>query len=117
MNGKDYAAALRQIADLYEANPDLPYTLDLSVSTVEETKEGVAAIARALGSCEKVHASDYFFLRKTIGGVHLRFIFYRATVCERVVVGHRDVPHKVIPAHTVEEVEWRCAPIFAETEQ
>lgn len=112
MTGKEYAAALRQIADWYEEHPDSPFSTAIYVGSVEETREQAADLARALGSCRKEHHETTFHLVRDFAGVELTFSFWRATVCERVVVGTEEIPERVIPAETREKIEWRCAPIF-----
>ena len=112
MTGHQYAAALREIADWYDAYPDEAFTVSLSVANVEESKDAAERLARALSPCQKIHSGDYFILTRDFAGVELRFIFYRATICERIVVGTEEIPERIEPAHTREKIEWRCAPIF-----
>lgn len=114
MDGKDYAAALREIADWYEQHPEVPFSRFITVGGVEKTREQAAEIARTLGACRKEHLDTTFHLTRTFSGVDLCFVFWRATVCDRVVVGVEEIPEKVEPAHTREKIEWRCAPIFQE---
>lgn len=114
MDGKEYAAALRTIADWYEAHPTMPFTLCLGVGNVTETKEAAEQVAHALAPCRKRYLDDFFMLSRDFGGIELQFVFHRATVCERVVVGHTEIPETLVPAHTQEQVEWRCVPLFRE---
>lgn len=114
MTGKEYALALRQIADWYEAHPDAPFSPNIYVGGVHESREQAADLARALGSCRKEHHETTFHLVRDFGGVELTFSFWRATVCDRVVVGTKEIPERIVPAHTEELVEWQCIPLFAE---
>lgn len=118
MDGKDYATALRQIADWYEANEWAPVPHDAAMDIFSaHSKQQAEALARALAPCRKEFTSaDQFWLKREFNGITLGFCFSRSVVCERVVVGVTEIPAQVIPAHTVEEVEWRCAPLFQESE-
>jgi hypothetical protein len=130
------STALRQVADLLDAHPDLPQptvtvypsgraSLDwvLSVwvsSDLAEQRAAATSIVRAFdGHWDKTAGgSDAFYLKQTRDdGIRLCIIVERSAVCERVVTGTetRTVPAK--PAEperteTVETVEWVCGPLL-----
>lgn len=123
-------AGLRAAADFFEANPDAPiaYSIDLGYHC-SDRDEFVAAV-RALGSARKDFNSTFAQAgRRFGGGVEVRYQAYRDQVCERVVVGTKQVEveepdpevvaalPKVKRTETVEEVEWRCEPLLAPVEQ
>lgn len=112
-----YCSGLRQIADWFEAHPDIPPPSDPIACYTLDTKEEAARCIRALGSCAKTYNDWSFTLSKNFEGVNLRFIFTRAKVCERRIVGVETVPAEYVPAHTRpattrEIVEWDCGPVL-----
>ena len=76
-------------------------------------------MARALGSFDKEYSEESGLVTfcRDFGGLKLRFVFTRQSVCTCRVVGTVEVPEVVIPAHTKELVEWDCQPILAEDVQ
>ena len=124
----ELAAQLRMLADIYEQHPDLPQPHDLSTGIglpiYCHDKETFAATVKTFGGGSKV--SD----KETISFIpdampRVRITTWHSKICERVVVGTREVPEEVVPptkgyvvpAHTEEIVEWRCRPILqTETE-
>ena len=115
MTAHEYADGLRQIADWYEAHPEIPVPhLDsVDVYTVHD-RDDLQRVARALGSCEKGSASaeSLFVLKRRFGALWLQFYWNRAQVCTQRVIGVKEVAEQVIPAHTYEIVEWDCDPIL-----
>ncbi len=110
-----YAAGLRGIADWYEAHPEAPQPHTCMQVFSVYTKEEAVAVARALGHAEK-RMDNYglFYLGRDFGGERLEFIFDRAVVCERRVIGTEYVPEVVVPACTREIVEWDCGSLLAD---
>lgn len=133
------AASLRDLADMVEANPgifaskwDAAYGLVRLLVTPVQTREQVAALARAglhAGAKVTKHVGD-----KWAGvditfpsGTGLHVYADREEVCERVVTGTREVTETVpdpealaaVPlvevTKTVEDVEWRCGSFLAPT--
>ncbi|MET8866471.1 hypothetical protein ABZW11_26335 [Nonomuraea sp. NPDC004580] len=133
-----YTAGLRALADALDANPDLPLpwqggpymAMTLHFLDAQDPRAEMAAARRALGiPMDKAPREDgYFDMRGTLHGVHIAFTAYRKDVCERVVVGTREVeieepdPDAVAALPTVkrteviEDVEWVCHPILATDE-
>jgi len=126
MEHKDYISALREIADFYEAHPEvkLPYEgITCPFGIFGLTKTDIATTVRAFGKCKKVYGDDAVNIYKEFsGGVQLNIYTPRATVCTRVVVGTVIETEKIIPGEWVDEVvvpqkevevaEWRCDPIL-----
>lgn len=118
------AIALRALADLIEAKPELagdPYTeirLDIWLDDADE----LARLTRQLGGARsKVALSSMLVVRRDFGArVRLDLNAERDQVCEAVVVGTETVivDEVVQPAVTrpVEQqrdiIEWRCAPVL-----
>ena len=114
LTNAEYARGLRAFADWLDDHPEVPLQLyDLAISGDESD---VAACARALGACEKRHGDSTSALVKDFAGLPVSIVYFRSAVCERRVVGHEEVPERVIPAHTREIVEWDCHSILAERE-
>lgn len=115
---QEYADALRQIADFYEAHPELklPYDRDMN-NYSSDSKEEAAAILRALGKVNKEFNEYHLILWKQFGPLRLRFVFTREGICERKVVGVETIPARFVEAHTEpartkEIVEWKCGSIL-----
>jgi hypothetical protein len=114
-------SGLRDFADFLALHPDLP---DIYVGAFCGVgKQEMATVARDCGSAEKKFTDDEFRLTKKFGPIELVFYTRRTNVCQRVVVGTKEVPEakypeRIVPAHTEEVVEWICdEPLLAATEQ
>lgn len=128
----DYIAGLRALATTLEHHPDLELPYDGRSSSINvmvhgDQRERVAAWARVLPGAKNKRASTngaYFYLEGRMAGLQIAVIADRGEVCERVVVGTREVTEEVpdpeavaaLPKRTqtrVEEVvEWRCHPVL-----
>jgi len=85
-----------------------------------DTKDEAAQMAKAMGTCEKSYDDTFFRLIKKFGTVTLVGVFSRQQVCERVVVGTKEVEveeadpvavaaiPKVKVKKQIEIVEWKC---------
>lgn len=121
-----YIYGLRRIADVLEKNPamKLPYfgVGCLRVETIEEMRQVALAVG---GHWEKEQDADSFALRQRFTPYDLQLFIYahRETVCERIVIGTREVPEKtipavpaqderIVPAHVEEIVKWVCPEIL-----
>lgn len=132
----EYTAGLRALADLLDANPDVPLPYGAGtgdspadrltfyfLSSTQDPKTNLARIARLIPGKVTKESDDYnFTIAGRLRGVHVQAVATRADVCERVVTGTRAVTHttpaiEAAPASTittvVEDVEWICAPILA----
>jgi len=123
---KEYCKGLREIADWYEAHPeiDLPKK-ELEVLSFSTENPAIARKAGlALGTFKK-EVSDYIYrISKQFSGVSLEFVFYRDKVCVkkfiRTEVKKRLIrdPNVIVPMIEVEEeieiAEWDCPPLLKE---
>ncbi len=135
-----YISGLRLLADLLESDPDfpLPYTGTETAALhwivghgADEDaawqKDFLRRFVRAVdGPAQKGYRDDAFDLDGRLDGLHLGVIAQRDAVCERVVIGTREVTREVpdpdalaaVPTttvtETVEDVEWVCAPLLSE---
>lgn len=131
--------AILELAVWLEANPDIPLPHNLTGDSEysyeliharhgADQKAVLAACARALPGkvTKRVLTNDeslFNLAGQLPGGINIRVIADRDEVCERVVVGTREVTEKVpdpsvdVPlvevTKTVEDVEWRCAPVLS----
>ena len=117
-------AALREIADLLEAHPEMTWWMsDLSIMVCTDTREDVATFARAVGSTKKQELNrDTLILRHcTPSGGELWARVQKESVCEKIVTKKTlpPEPERIVPAlpeREVEEVSWKCGSILAAAE-
>lgn len=129
----EYTKGLRQLADILDSHPDLPLpwsgTTNSSLAIFTQTREQVATFARLIPGklTKKVNNDDAYYgfeLRGAICGLNVLIYAPRAEVCERVVLGTREVtvpatPRrpavKALPATTttIEDVQWLCGSLLA----
>lgn len=130
-----YVAGLRALADLLEANPDLVLPFDgrthpISVfaRTGDDQRTALAAWVRALpGRKDKRETGTggrIFEVAGSLRGLRVSVMADRDEVCERVVVGTREITETVpdpelvaaVPTVTVtrteEIVDWVCHPVL-----
>lgn len=104
-------------------NPEIPVPSEFS-GTLHifewNSKDEAAQMAKAMGTCEKSYDDSLFRLVKSFGSLKLEGVFTRQSVCERVVVGSKEIESeeadpvavaalpRVKVKKTVEIVEWRC---------
>lgn len=98
---------LRALADYLEQRPDVPLPYLGSLHAFPNASE-LQTVAKAMGGFTKTHDGAFLTLVKDFGAFRFHVNFASEAVCERVVVGTEDVAEKVVPAHTVEIVEWKC---------
>ena len=115
------AASLRQIADWMEAHPEIEVGINEIGCGSLNSKEEAKALLLALKPCKKTYSNELFIISRKFGAIDLRFTFWRNQVCTRRVVGVTTVeakfmPAVTIPARTIEQVEWDCAPLLAGTD-
>lgn len=94
-------------------HPDL-HAVDIQIDywCFYDTKEAFSEFLRQIGSFRKIYQDIYFSARKSFsddGRIRIDFFTSRDMVCERVVVGTKEVPEQYTPAHTEEIVEWKCS--------
>jgi hypothetical protein len=137
----DYIEGLRKLADALENHPEIPLPYEGShpqyarmsfhFLSADDPRAEMSAARRALGvPMEKRAGADgqYFDLDGNLSGLYFTLVAFRKDVCERVVVATREVevtePDPVAVAAlpkmtrlvTVEDVEWVCSPLLAETQ-
>lgn len=127
----EYIAGLRMLADTLDANPDLELPIygdryaPMAVYLVgDENQRGqLAAWAKALpGRKEKADRDTRLDLKGAFRGLHISVTVEREEVCEKVVLGTREVTEEVPDPNaptvtvtkTVEDVKWICRPILDE---
>lgn len=138
---REQAAALRAIADMLDAQPELGnYTrfasginmIHVPVSYLDDPRAAIAAFVRAGmahgASVTKRNDDKFGGAVLTWGPVSLEAFATREQVCERVVVGTKEITEEVpdpealaaVPkverTRTEEIVEWRCQPLLAPSE-
>ena len=124
----EFVAGLRELADWFEANPEIPAPCDPDIGHYSmETKEDAAKVLRALSPCDKTYSDEMLSIHRKFGAVTLKFAFWRKEVCVKKVVGKREVPEvklpaepaepeRIIPAHVEEITEWDCGPLLGKDE-
>lgn len=137
---KEYAWGWAKLAQFLSDNPDFAETADTHPSSVlayllpdedplsrmaDVARRGIAAGARV----EKEYDEDYGKVQLHFGPVYLQVYTNRGEVCERVVVGTREVVEEVkdpealaaVPTitqtRTEDIVKWKCRPILAESDK
>ena len=121
MTPKNYANALRQVADFYDSVsddfpiPDGGLTKSYYFNS-EGTKELVRQIALELGECKKDYTGSMFTLIRDFDGLCLAFKFTRETVCEKKVIGFKECEGYTMPPYKEEIVEWECKSILSQEE-
>jgi hypothetical protein len=117
-----YSQGLREIADFYDAHPEvkLPFEGTLSEFRIYGlSKAELAPTLRAFGKAEKKYTNDTFEIVKTFpSGRKLYTYNPRNSICEKKVVGTKIVPAEpektvvvVVPAKPEREEEivvWDC---------
>src|SRR6266498_3169456 len=124
----EFLASLRQIIDWLQAHPDVPQPYHLLGDKLyiyvygEDPRAVLARIARAMGNADKDVDEARFELRRRFGAITLVASARRDEVCERVVVGTREVTRQAPDPHAlaalnvvtvteiVEDVQWVCPP-------
>lgn len=119
---RERANALRSLADLIEAKPELAGSqyVDIRLDLWIDDADELARLTRQVGGARsKVDLGSLLTVRRDFGaGVLLDLNAERDEVCEAVVVGTETVeipdPDVVVPTITVERdlVEWKCSPIL-----
>lgn len=116
-----FSTALRDLAEFYDAHPELTAPQWPSAFTIYSVpKDDLPTYARAFGTCDKVFDEYSYRLVKTFGaGITLETYSSRESVCERVKIGEEVVPAHVVAAKPAEEekfveesvrevFEWKC---------
>ena len=97
MTNAEFVDSLRQIADFYEAHPEVPPPFSAPYLCFYPTKEQLPMIIRAFGSCKKEVSEERFRLNREFGSLTITASWDRNAVCTQRTV------EKV-----VSEVVWDC---------
>lgn len=127
MTNVEFSQMLRNLADIYEAQPELPQLHSLREGIGSEfifchTKEVFANAVRAFGAGAKDADADGLIFRPE-GFPMLKIYGFKSNLCERVQIGTQVIPateEQIIPAQPEREVpvyEWHCAPFLDNQEQ
>jgi len=129
LTNSQLAAQLRALADIYEAHPEIAQLYDFTdgapgVFIFCHDKETFAATVKAFGAGTKKNGVENSVNFIPDAFPKLLITSWKDKVCERVVVGTREIPERVVPAtegytvpaRTEEIVEYRCTP-FLKTEE
>lgn len=110
----DMVSGLRKLADFLEKNKEvlagLNFSEYVSVSQWNYKKEDFKKTAKIIGRAKKDWSDSHVSMEKQFSrSVVFRNYISRKQVCERVVVGTKEIAEQVIPARTEEIVEWKCS--------
>lgn len=108
MSRETKLADMREVLRFLEDNPEIPMPYFGMVTAFVYGEGDVDALARAMAPCKKDVASGFFSLTREFGSVELSVNFEREQVCERIVIGSKEVPEKIIEGYTEDVVEWKC---------
>lgn len=123
---KDFLPAMEAMLQWCRENPELEgfVGVDMYLNCVYSDAaqvEWMAGVARAFGKGKKDFTGDSMWLFKNFHkedrAVCVKAVCDRAKVCERRVVGTKDIAERVIPAHTEEIVEWDCGSLLEKAAQ
>lgn len=126
-NRPKFIAGLRQLADAFEAHPELlvpDWKQDITVWISKDSenpdyvKEEYKKFIKALGGTAKDSSDWTFELNWAYGLLNLRLCTDRDNVCEKVVTGTKIIPAsesyivEAQPERTEELYEWRCTSLL-----
>jgi hypothetical protein len=105
-----YVKALRDFATFLESNPDIPVPGSQNFFHYTTDKELFKAGVKAIGSRGRKEFRDDQWANYivTIGPLEYCLFIARETVCQRIVVGEKQVEKRIVPAYVEELVEWKC---------
>lgn len=129
-----YAAGLRHLADVIEAHPECPLPSGSGLSFFlhgDDSATTAAALRRAFGggrwTKRPSHDETDLILQGMCAGLPINLWLNRNQVCERRVVGQREITETVPvgedtrPVETVtrteDVVDWICSPILDATDE
>jgi hypothetical protein len=131
----EYVSALRTLADIIEANDELPVPygidaqwIDCALSAEDQRRVAQLFVRAIPGTVTKSVRDTAFDINGHVGPISVGMILSRDAVCTRVVREVREVTEEVpdpealaaVPTvtvtKTVEDVEWVCEPLLADRE-
>ncbi len=105
----DKLQEMRDLLAFLEKFEEIPLPYWGMIYAFTDTDEvSVDMVARAMAPCDKKLSDSYFSIERKFGSTKLSVSFLRAEVCERIVVGTKEVPARTIEARTEDIVEWKC---------
>jgi hypothetical protein len=117
MTNQELVAGLRGLADFYEQNPELELPNGFDRLDVWLNKDNAAAAIRRLvkvvGKVEKINFGNSIAFRTCVAGFVLDFNVQREVVCERVQIGTKTIPERIIAAVAEEIVPEHEEPVYA----
>lgn len=108
---------LRELADFLQDRPaiaDRMASAEPHFNVYAFTRNEFQGFVREIGRGDKTASDQFMGVIRKFGAVTIEVYTHRAQVCERVVVGTREVPEEIRPARVEEIVEWRCLPILGD---
>ena len=99
---------VRAMLDFLEANPelDLPW---FGIFNSFPEPDDIGKVARMMAPITKKTKGDaYYVLTREFGAISLEANFFHERVCEKVIVGTKEIPEEITPAYTEDIVEWKC---------
>jgi hypothetical protein len=106
----EFVSSLRELADWYEARPDLKVPNHTSIGTFVFGQDEFREMTKIAGNVTKSHKYGFLEIGKTFGSIHWYLNIEQELVCERVEVGVKSYP--AVPARTVPVYEWKCPKSF-----
>lgn len=91
-------AGLRAAADFLEHHPDVPTPEHTTLTTYiwgDQSRSRLAAIARALGRCDKRSEHGFFRVSRSFGPIALSYDATSEQVCDRIEVGTETLEETV----------------------
>lgn len=128
MTNQELAQKLRDLAEIYEENPDIrrPYFAESRNLVFCHNPEEWHATVRAFGAGRKSADDDALLFTPDVFPF-LQIYGYKNTICEAVVVGKKIVPasfkpeqyipSEVVVEHEEDVIEWRCRPFTEPVEE
>ncbi len=100
--------SMEMLLDFLRNNPIIPLPRWGYVSSYNWNNDDLKAVVRAMSPCSKEVTPSFYKLAVNIGDIEFSTNFNREEVCEKKVVGTREVAEVVYEAHTEDIVEWTC---------
>ena len=113
----DFIRGLRELADFYDARPELPLPSEVTVNLTDvKGKAELAHVAELMKPCKKEVTLSFYKLIRHFGPIVLEAYDWRSNICERIVTGTKVVAEKIVPAqeeevipeHEEDIVVWKC---------
>ncbi len=100
--------SMDMLLDFLRNNPVIPLPRWGYVSSYNWENDNLKDVVKAMSPCDKEVTESFFKLATRIGDIEFSTNFNRDDVCEKKVIGTREVAEVTYEAHTVDIVEWTC---------